>query len=93
MKQLIQTIIAMDMMAQAEHDPNAACVLVTTSETLQTMWIHIIAEQLNTMERSEIIAESLNSHGLIVVADNREEAIEFSNAYAPEHLIIMTEGS
>ena len=43
------------------------------------------------MERSEIISESLEKYGLIVLAQSMEEAIKFSNQYAPEHLIIMTE--
>jgi histidinol dehydrogenase len=82
--------IAMDMMAQAEHDPNAACALVTTSEVLANQVDALILKQLSHMERSQIISESLENYGLLVVADSMEEAIEFSNAYAPEHLIIMT---
>lgn len=82
--------ITMDIMAQAEHDPNAACALVTTSETLAREVDEQIQKQLNHMERSEIISEALKKHGLIVVADTMEEAIKFSNEYAPEHLIIMT---
>ena len=83
--------IAMDMMAQAEHDPNAACVLVTTSEKISRSVETMINEQIGNMERSEIISESLEKYGLIVLAQSMEEAIEFSNQYAPEHLIIMTE--
>ena len=49
-----------------------------------------IKEQLNDMERAEIISESLGKYGLIVIADSIESAIDFSNKYAPEHLIIMT---
>lgn len=82
--------IAMDIMAQAEHDPNAACALVTTDETLAHEVDKQILEELKNMERSEIISEALKTHGLIVVADSMEDAINFSNAYAPEHLIIMT---
>jgi len=82
--------IAMDIMAQAEHDPNAACALVTNSKTLAKEVDKQIERELDNMERSSIIRESLDAHGLIVVADNMDEAIEFSNAYAPEHLIIMT---
>ena len=83
--------IAMDMMAQAEHDPNAACVLVTTSEKIGTTVRDMIVEQLPDMARSEIISESLNKYGLIVLAQSMDDALEFSNEYAPEHLIIMTE--
>jgi histidinol dehydrogenase len=83
--------IAIDIMAQAEHDPNAACVLVTTSENLAMKVEQRIKEYLNDMVRSKIIEESLDNYGLIVIARSTEEAIEFSNKYAPEHLIIMTE--
>ena len=82
--------IAMDMMAQAEHDPNAACVLVTTSENIAMRVDQRIKEQLNDMERREIISESLEKNGLIVITGSIDASIEFSNKYAPEHLIIMT---
>ena len=83
--------IAIDLMAQAEHDPNAACVLVTTSETLALKVDQIINEKSVQMKRSEIITESLEKYGLIMIAPSIEEAVEFSNKYAPEHLIIMIE--
>jgi histidinol dehydrogenase len=83
--------IAIDMIAQAEHDPNAACVLVTTSETLALKVDKIVNEQSVQMKRNEIITESLEKYGLILVAPSIDEAIKFSNKYAPEHLIIMTE--
>ena len=83
--------IAIDIMAQAEHDPNAACVLVTTSETLALKVDQIINEKSGQMKRSEIITESLEKYGLIMIASSIDKAVEFSNKYAPEHLIIMTE--
>ncbi len=82
--------IAMDMMAQSEHDPNAASVLVTTSETVAKTVDRIIEDQLNLMERADIISQSLDKYGLIAVTKTIDEAIKFSNDYAPEHLIIMT---
>ena len=82
--------IAMDMMAQAEHDPNAACVLVTTSKTIATKVDRSIKELVNRMQRSEIIIESLEKYGIIAIAGSIDEAVNFSNEYAPEHLIIMT---
>ena len=83
--------IAIDLMAQAEHDPNAACVLVTTSETQALKVDQIINEKSGMMRRSEIITESLEKYGLIMIASSIDEAVKFSNKYAPEHLIIMTE--
>src|SRR5664280_562590 len=79
--------IAMDMMAQAEHDPNAACVLVTTSKTIATKVDRSIKELVNRMQRSEIIIESLEKYGIIAIAGSIDEAVNFSNEYAPEHLI------
>ena len=83
--------IAIDIIAQAEHDPNAACVLVTTSETLALKVDKIVNEQSVQMKRNKIIIESLEKYGLIIVAPSIDEAVKFSNKYAPEHLIIMTE--
>jgi histidinol dehydrogenase len=82
--------IAIDIMAQAEHDPNAACVLVTSSETLVNKVHERIIETIYDMERAEIISESLEKYGLMVLTDSLEESINVSNNYAPEHLIIMT---
>lgn len=83
--------IAIDIMAQAEHDPNAACALVTTDTSLAESVDELINKNLGGMIRSQIINESLDKYGLIVEAENIEEAVKFSNEYAPEHLIIMTE--
>jgi histidinol dehydrogenase len=82
--------IAIDLMAQAEHDPDAACVLVTTSEELAESVNNIIKDEVKSAPRREIIEESLDKFGQIILADNLMEAVEFSNQYAPEHLIIMT---
>jgi histidinol dehydrogenase len=82
--------IAIDLMAQAEHDPDAACVLVTTSEDLAESVNNIIEDEVESASRKEIIKESLDKFGQIILVDNLLEAVEFSNEYAPEHLIIMT---
>lgn len=83
--------VAIDLMAQAEHDPHAASVLVTTSKELADSVDEIIEREIESVPRKEIIAESLAKYGQIILAENLEEAIEFSNNYAPEHLIIMTD--
>lgn len=82
--------IAMDMLAQAEHDPQSASVLVTTSSELAEKVKLEIDAELPNMKREEIIRESLDNNGLIVLVDDIHEAIDFSNDYAPEHLMIMT---
>lgn len=82
--------IALDMLAQAEHDPQAASVLVTTSSELAEKVEKILLAELPQMKRKEIIQESLDENGLIIIVKNLKEAIDFSNDYAPEHLMIMT---
>lgn len=82
--------IALDLLAQAEHDPEAASVLVTTSPTLAEEVCQRIKEELHLTKRRKIIEESLSKYGRILVAPSQKEAIQFTNRYAPEHLIIMT---
>jgi len=82
--------IAIDLMAQAEHDPDAACVVVTTSDELAESVNNIIKDEVESTSRKELIKESLNKFGHIILVDDLTEAVEFSNKYAPEHLIIMT---
>lgn len=80
--------IASDMLAQAEHDPNAVSVLVTPSEELALQVEEEIGAQLKNMERKEIIEKSLENAA--VLTGTLDECIGFSNRFAPEHLEIMT---
>ncbi len=82
--------ISLDLMAQAEHDPQAASVLVTTSSELAIAVNQKISADLPNMKRKEIITDSFEENGAIIVVDTVDEAVKFSNEYAPEHLIIMT---
>ncbi|KUK74795.1 histidinol dehydrogenase [Methanobacterium sp. 42_16] len=82
--------IALDLLAQAEHDPQAASVLVTTSMALATAVKDQVEEELPRMKREEIITESLQKNGKIIVVNTMDDTIRFSNEYAPEHLIIAT---
>lgn len=79
---------ASDIMAQAEHDPNAACILVTTSQELADKVGKEVEAMLQTAERKEIIELSLKNAGY-VVADSLEDAICIINEIAPEHLSIQ----
>ncbi len=81
--------IASDMIAQAEHDPNAVSVLVTSSEELAKGVIQVIEQQLKNETRIDIIRKSLEKAA--VLTGTLDECIEFSNKFAPEHLEIMTE--
>ncbi len=80
--------IASDMLAQAEHDPDAVSVLVTPSEELARQVEEEIGAQLKNMERKEIIEKSLENAAILT--GTIDDCIEFSNKFAPEHLEIMT---
>jgi histidinol dehydrogenase len=81
--------IAADMLAQAEHDPNAVSVLVSVSESVARRVNDSLSEMVQTEPRKEIISQSLEN-AAILVAKSLEECIDFSNRFAPEHLEIMT---
>ena len=81
--------IAADILAQAEHDPNAACVLVTTSKKIALDVGEEIEKQIQNAPRREIMEKAL-SHSGYVIADDMDEAINLMNDIAPEHLSIQT---
>lgn len=81
-------VVSADLLAQAEHDPDARALLVTTSEALAREVMQQVESQLENLETKEVARTSWDKHGLVVVATNSEEAIEFSNSLAPEHLEI-----
>ncbi|ACX73297.1 histidinol dehydrogenase [Methanocaldococcus vulcanius M7] len=80
--------VALDFIAQAEHDPNASCVITTTSEDKALEIKEKILEELNRAERKEIINSALKNSAILI--GSLEECINFSNKYAPEHLEILT---
>lgn len=77
---------AADLLSQAEHDKMASAVLVTDSPALALAVQAELERQIPQLERSEIARASIDDHGKIIVADNLMQAIEISNAIAPEHL-------
>ena len=82
--------VADDLLSQAEHGVDSQAILITTSVELQQAVKVEVERQLALLPRKEIAEKSLANSKLIVV-DSMEEAIELTNAYAPEHLIIETE--
>lgn len=80
---------AADLIAQAEHDPRASAILITDSAKLAAAVVKEIKKQLTTLARKTIAAEALKSHGMIVVVNNIDEAVELVNLYAPEHVSLM----
>jgi histidinol dehydrogenase len=81
--------IATDLLSQAEHGPDSQSILVTASEALVAPVLRAVEEQLTLLPRKEITAKALRNSRIIVVR-NRREAIDFTNLYAPEHLILQT---
>lgn len=79
---------AADLLAQAEHDPLASVVLITTSRRLADEVNREMARQLDELSRRGIAEESL-AGGIIAVVASLDEAVELSNLYAPEHLCLM----
>jgi len=83
-------LVALELMAQAEHDPDAACVAVTTSQRLAAAVEAELATALADAPRAEICRRALAASGAVMVADSLAEALDFARRYAPEHLSVMT---
>jgi histidinol dehydrogenase len=81
--------VAADLLAQAEHDTIAQVVLVTTSRALAAAVTSEVAAQSQSLSRRDIVAQSMANSRCIIVTD-LATAVEVSNQYAPEHLIIQT---
>jgi len=79
-----------DFLSQIEHDPDAGAVLITPSLSLAAKVCEIINQQLPGLERKEIIQEALTRHSAVLVTATLKESIDFANAYAAEHLQIVT---
>jgi histidinol dehydrogenase len=79
------TYLAVELVAQAEHDPDALAVLVTTRPDLAQA---VVAEVKTRVKENATAKESLGKHGFIFVAASREEAREITNRLAPEHLTV-----
>jgi histidinol dehydrogenase len=81
---------ASDLLAQAEHGGLSSAILITDSGILADKVMQSIDEQLKQLSRQAIIKESLANNGMIVIVQNMVEAIELTNLYAPEHVLLLT---
>ena len=81
--------VAADLLSQAEHGVDSQAILITTDEALIHKVEQEVEAQLDALPRKEIAARSLENSKLILVHD-MDEAMEMTNEYAPEHLIIET---
>lgn len=85
------SFLAADLMSQAEHDVMASSILLTTSEAVAKATAKEIEKQIKFLERQEIIEQSLESYGEIIVCESLAQAIDFANELAPEHLELCVE--
>ena len=82
--------IAADLLAQAEHGVDSQAVLVTNSANIAQQTIKELTQQLLVLPRADIAAKAIEN-SYIVITNDLDEAMQFSNQYAPEHLILATE--
>ena len=82
--------VAMDLFAQAEHDEIAQSILLTQSETVAENVQASIDKLLPSMERADIIGQSLTNNGAMIVADDEQSIVEIADQIAAEHLEIFT---
>lgn len=78
--------VATDLLAQAEHDPMAAAILITTDRMLARQVATEVEQQLINHPRQILTEKAIAHYGLIVVVESLDEAVELSNLFAPEHL-------
>ena len=78
--------LAADLMSQAEHDKMASAILLTTSTAVANKTVEELERQMQTLSRREIIEQSLTDFGAIIVCNSIDEAVDFANEFAPEHL-------
>ena len=82
-------LVALDLLAQAEHDEQAQAILITTDADFAERAAEAVRKELETLPRTAIASKSWDDHGAIIVVRSLEEAAEIVNALAPEHLEVM----
>jgi histidinol dehydrogenase len=83
------THIAIDLLAQAEHDEDAQSILITDSGALAAAVENAVEHLLTSLPRAEIAGTSWRRHGAIILVRNWDEAVDLANRIAPEHLELM----
>lgn len=83
-------VVAADLLCQAEHGPDSPAVLVTPDPSLAQRVEQALEQQLNTLERRDILGKALADHGMTMITENLNQALGFANRYASEHVSIMT---
>jgi histidinol dehydrogenase len=80
--------VAADMLAQAEHDTEASAILLTTSRTLAEAVAGEIERQLESLSTAQVAGEAIRRNSAILLVDSLDQAVEFSNKLAPEHVVL-----
>src|SRR5713226_860454 len=83
-------LVALDIISQAEHSSDTMCCLITNSSKIQDEVLRSLEQKVRTIRRSEIVKESLEKNGFMVMCKTEQQMIESANKLAPEHLEIMT---
>jgi len=83
------SVVAADLLSQAEHDEMASAILLTPSPEFARKVASEVDEQLKGLSRESIAAMSIKNYGVIIVVRDMDETIELSNRFAPEHLQLM----
>jgi len=86
-------IVALDMISQAEHGADSISGMVTTSKELAENVINELEIRAPSLRRGKVIADALSRNGFIIVCKSLNEAVEFVNTFAPEHLEIIAKNS
>lgn len=84
-------LVAGELLAQAEHDEEATCILVTNSEDLCDRVAIALEDEVKTLSRKDIIKKALDTNGAMVVVRDLDEAAKLTNLIGPEHLAIYTD--
>ncbi len=87
------TLVAADLLCQAEHGPDSPAILVTTDPDLPDRVEAELDRILPDLARAAILEEALANHGYAVIAPNTDAALDFANEYAAEHVTVMTADS
>lgn len=86
----VPAFVAADLLSQAEHGPDSQAMLVTTDADVARAVAEEVEKQLAELPRRDVATQSI-SHSRIIVLANKQDCIDFTNAYGPEHLIIAME--
>jgi histidinol dehydrogenase len=85
--------VARELLAQAEHDPEAAVVAVTLDEATARRLLDAVATLAPMAAREDVVRSALASRGAVLVASSLDEAVDFAERWAPEHLMLAMKGA